>query len=204
MVWASAAWMAVEILRKLWGDAAPSPYRVLSVAPGRRVWRRFGVRVGGGWELMVMNEAARAPVPAPPVFRLPPVFLNRACAVPKHEKVHREVIKPLLSNPLQGMGKPALGPSRAAQPEEEVLACTFLDHPRTLRRRQVAPKRNLGRLTCLEKLLLLAQRVQRSRPALFVERRERALPPHLLLLAQLLGGQEAGCAQLGEGANERR
>jgi len=72
MVWASAAWMAVEILRKLWGDAAPSPYRVLSVAPGRRVWRRFGVRVGGGWELMVMNEAARAPVPAHPGVPAPP------------------------------------------------------------------------------------------------------------------------------------
>jgi hypothetical protein len=44
MVWASAAWMAVEMLatwcvRKLRGDARPSPYRVLSVAPGRRVWR---------------------------------------------------------------------------------------------------------------------------------------------------------------------
>ena len=51
----------------------------------------------------------------------------------------REMIKPLWSNPLQGMGKPTLGPSRAAQPEEEVLACTLLDHPRTLRRRQVAP-----------------------------------------------------------------
>jgi hypothetical protein len=44
-VWASAAWMAeVEMLatwcvRKLRGDARPSPYRVLSVAPGRRVWR---------------------------------------------------------------------------------------------------------------------------------------------------------------------
>ncbi len=42
MVWASAAWMAVEMLatwcvRKLRGDARPSPYRVLSVAPGRRV-----------------------------------------------------------------------------------------------------------------------------------------------------------------------
>ena len=42
MVKASAAWMAVEMLatwcvRKLWGDARPSPYRVLSVAPGRRV-----------------------------------------------------------------------------------------------------------------------------------------------------------------------
>ena len=40
MVWASAAWMAVEMLaswcvRKLRGDARPSPYRVLSVAPGR-------------------------------------------------------------------------------------------------------------------------------------------------------------------------
>jgi hypothetical protein len=43
-VWVSAAWMAVEMLatwcvRKLRGDARPSPYRVLSVAPGRRVWR---------------------------------------------------------------------------------------------------------------------------------------------------------------------
>jgi len=40
MVWASAVWMAVEMLatwcvRKLRGDARPSPYRVLSVAPGR-------------------------------------------------------------------------------------------------------------------------------------------------------------------------
>jgi hypothetical protein len=40
MVWASAAWMAVEMLatwcvRKLRGDARPSPYRVLSVAPVR-------------------------------------------------------------------------------------------------------------------------------------------------------------------------
>jgi len=39
MVWASAVWMAVEMLatwcvRKLRGDARPSPYRVLSVAPG--------------------------------------------------------------------------------------------------------------------------------------------------------------------------
>jgi len=38
----AAAWMAVEMsatwcVRKLWGDARPSPYRVLSVAPGRRV-----------------------------------------------------------------------------------------------------------------------------------------------------------------------
>ena len=37
MVWASAVWMAVEMLatwwvRKLRGDARPSPYRVLSVA----------------------------------------------------------------------------------------------------------------------------------------------------------------------------
>ena len=45
MVWASAAWMAVEMLARTWcvrklrGDARPSPYRVLSVAPGRRVWR---------------------------------------------------------------------------------------------------------------------------------------------------------------------
>ena len=44
MVWASAVWMAVEMLatwcvRKLRGEARPSPYRVLSVAPGRRVWR---------------------------------------------------------------------------------------------------------------------------------------------------------------------
>ena len=36
MVWASAVWMAVEMLatwcvRKLRGDARPSPYRVLSV-----------------------------------------------------------------------------------------------------------------------------------------------------------------------------
>ena len=36
MVWASAVWMAVEMLatwcvRKLQGDARPSPYRVLSV-----------------------------------------------------------------------------------------------------------------------------------------------------------------------------
>ena len=40
MVWASAVWMAVEMLatwcvRKLRGDARPSPYRVLSVAPVR-------------------------------------------------------------------------------------------------------------------------------------------------------------------------
>ena len=41
--------------RKLWGDARPSPYRVLSVAPGRRVWRARRRR-------MVMNEAASAPV----------------------------------------------------------------------------------------------------------------------------------------------
>ena len=39
MVWASAVWMAVEMLatwcvRKLWGDARPSPYRVLSVGAG--------------------------------------------------------------------------------------------------------------------------------------------------------------------------
>ena len=33
MVWASVVWMAVEVR----GDARPSPYRVLSVAPGRRV-----------------------------------------------------------------------------------------------------------------------------------------------------------------------
>ena len=44
MVKASAAWMAVDMLatwcvRKLWGNARPSPFRVLSVAPGRRVWR---------------------------------------------------------------------------------------------------------------------------------------------------------------------
>jgi len=55
MVWASAVWMAVEMLttwcvRKLRGDARPSPYRVLSVAPGRRVWRARRRR-------MVMNEA---------------------------------------------------------------------------------------------------------------------------------------------------
>ncbi len=37
------------------GDARPSPYRVLSVAPGRRVWRARRRR-------MVMNEAASAPV----------------------------------------------------------------------------------------------------------------------------------------------
>jgi hypothetical protein len=45
-------------VRKLRGDAQPSPYRVLSVAPGRRVWRARRRR-------MVMNEAAtceRAPV----------------------------------------------------------------------------------------------------------------------------------------------
>ena len=49
MVWASAVWMAVEMLatwcvRKVRGDARPSPYRVLSVAPGRRV--RSGARGG--------------------------------------------------------------------------------------------------------------------------------------------------------------
>ena len=37
------------------GDARPSPYRVLSVAPGRRVWRARRQR-------MVMNEAASTPV----------------------------------------------------------------------------------------------------------------------------------------------
>ena len=37
------------------GDARPSPYRVLSVAPGRRVRRARRRR-------MVMNEAASAPV----------------------------------------------------------------------------------------------------------------------------------------------
>ena len=44
-----------EDLRKLRGDAQPSPYRVLSVAPGRRVWRARRRRI-------VMNEAASAPV----------------------------------------------------------------------------------------------------------------------------------------------
>ena len=51
MVWASAAWMAVEMLASTWcvrseeavgGRAALAvsrTYRVLSVAPGRRVWR---------------------------------------------------------------------------------------------------------------------------------------------------------------------
>jgi hypothetical protein len=52
MVWASAVWMAVEMLatwcvRKLRGDARPSPYRVLSVAPGRRVWRARRRRMVG-------------------------------------------------------------------------------------------------------------------------------------------------------------
>ena len=31
--------LATWCVRKLRGDARPSPYRVLSVAPGRRVWR---------------------------------------------------------------------------------------------------------------------------------------------------------------------
>jgi hypothetical protein len=36
---ALAALRMVICVRKLRGDARPSPYRVLSVAPGRRVWR---------------------------------------------------------------------------------------------------------------------------------------------------------------------
>jgi len=66
MVWAAAAWMAVEILATCYmvreeaagGRATLAVPRVvlLSVAPGRRVWRASRRR-------MVMNEAA-APSPA--------------------------------------------------------------------------------------------------------------------------------------------
>jgi hypothetical protein len=56
--------MAVDMLatwcvRKLRGDARPSPYRVLSVAPGRRVWRAREEAKDGAdnWVRMVMNEA---------------------------------------------------------------------------------------------------------------------------------------------------
>ena len=50
-----ACMLATWCVRKLRGDARPSPYRVLSVAPGRRVWRARRRR-------MVMKEAASAPV----------------------------------------------------------------------------------------------------------------------------------------------
>ena len=74
MVWASAAWMAVEMLatwcvRKLRGDASGDR---LSVAPGRRVWRARRRR-------MVMNEAASAPVVSA-TRRETPTPLERASA----------------------------------------------------------------------------------------------------------------------------
>ena len=47
--------LATWCVRKLRGDARPSPYRVPSVAPGRRVWCARRRR-------MVMNVAASAPV----------------------------------------------------------------------------------------------------------------------------------------------
>ena len=51
--------MATWCVRKLRGDARPSPYRVLSVAPGRRVWRAREEAKDGAdnWVRMVMNEA---------------------------------------------------------------------------------------------------------------------------------------------------
>ena len=67
MVWASVVWMAAEMLatwcvRKVRGDARPSPYRVLSVAPGRRVCAR-------------VSRVCPVCVPAPPgVFELVPVL----------------------------------------------------------------------------------------------------------------------------------
>ena len=78
MVWASAVWMAVEMLatwcvRKLRGDARPSPYRVLSVAPGRRVWRARRRRMA----CVNVNTTDTTTVCVPCVSRLPPVSFYR-------------------------------------------------------------------------------------------------------------------------------